>query len=880
MAVKLATANGLMTAAGTWQDVSSLSDYEPTQMQLVNTWQGAGAFTPGAITIDGILLKIGHRVAVPSGTVSVRLWNSTDALAVAGTTVTINVSDVPAVQVAATSAWTTVGWVYFKFAAPVALTAGKNYIVQATTSVSFMVSVPYTGAAYTYSRGVVITGAAAAAPTTGDQVIICGAWTAPATQTAVAVTMDQTSSAVKYGTTSTTTPTFNVDDGGRLDFGGPAAGNPPAAATNYYLNLQAVLHVGTNGVLTIGTVANPVPRDSTARLNFDITGAAGSYFGFIVGTLIAQGLSRTVGKDVVGCLLIADAAAGAVTVTVDRDTGWKSGDLVALAGTLRTSGRSEIKTLNADAGASSLAWAAGLSYAHQGDLANGLQAEVVLRTRNVVIGSTTAGKQSALFCVNGSTLDFDWVSFWGMGGTATYRGISMNAPASFNCDHCHFDGNGATSNVSGFSQYDSAGSTPLPAITVTHLTGFGIFDYLAYLTGGTSLWQTATFTAEDCWVVGDQTYGAAGLFADKSYRRLLTLRRCRVGDSYSTNPSVLLNPPAGWPTAGANPAEILLEDCTFHDNGTPIRVDGATAINIRLSGCRFWRSKVAGSYGAALYFLSGIQNFLAENCEFLSGYSGAIYLETSRNCVDVVFRNCKFGGETSYPSFNLLTHGANGGIGAAGIHDIRFESCLFGDAAGGVFKDYTDADFGTPTPRPDGLQYDLVLANVTSGTATQFSANWIAAQTYRSRVRKQRWGGVLGDHSTWYPRLGTVARDAVFFRTSAPSEKLTPGGATAYVRLQSAPKRFDVSTGFQRTPFVYVYLDPTYNGLAPRLIMRANSPIGQLTDAVLATHSGATGVWERLAGIMPVPSEDDGQVEIFVDCTGTAGAAWCDDWGI
>ena len=142
-------------------------------------------------------------------------------------------------------------------------------------------------------------------------------------------------------------------------------------------------------------------------------------------TCSLQGLSRTSGKDVVSCLLNTDEAAGQTTLGVDTDTGWLSGDEIGIAPTGSTYSEYEKRTLNANAGASSLSVSAGLTYSHLGTAPK--QAEVVLLTRYVVIRSTNSARMFyvGIPAPSGNvTFDADWVQFQYCGNTGTnIRGI-------------------------------------------------------------------------------------------------------------------------------------------------------------------------------------------------------------------------------------------------------------------------------------------------------------------------------------------------------------------------------------------------------------------------------------------------------------------------
>src|SRR4030066_1051128 len=97
MAVLISCATGNFTDASTWAlgNATSLLDSEAGNTALTTSYVDSSQFTPGAITIDGIAVKIASRAASPTGTISVELYNNTLSASVAGTEVVLNVSDIP-----------------------------------------------------------------------------------------------------------------------------------------------------------------------------------------------------------------------------------------------------------------------------------------------------------------------------------------------------------------------------------------------------------------------------------------------------------------------------------------------------------------------------------------------------------------------------------------------------------------------------------------------------------------------------------------------------------------------------------------------------------------------------------------------------------------
>ena len=122
MATLLLESNNNFTSSN-WKtvDATSYLNSEAGNTNLTTSYVSSTTFTPGAITIEGILIRVNFVVANPTGTMDVRLFNSTDSTQTA--IVTVNATDLKA----STSATLGGGWHYFKFGSPITLTAGKAY---------------------------------------------------------------------------------------------------------------------------------------------------------------------------------------------------------------------------------------------------------------------------------------------------------------------------------------------------------------------------------------------------------------------------------------------------------------------------------------------------------------------------------------------------------------------------------------------------------------------------------------------------------------------------------------------------------------------------------------------------------------------------------
>lgn len=316
MAILISGATGNFTASTTWYtcDTTSASDTENTSSNVGTTFEVSQTFTPGAITINAIAFKLSSRISSPTGTFTVDLYNSTDALSVTNTTVTVNVSDMNAGP----------GWHVFPCSSNVTLLAGKAYAVRAKCSVANEVSLWRTATAQDWSRQLRTT--TQAAPGAGDTIHICGEFTGAGTSNSYTVTMDSVTSATAYGNSSTTIPSITVNDKGTLSYG-------TSASTNYYLKVTGVIGIYGNGTFNIGTSGTRIPSTSTAKL--ELSSAVNVDFGLIVtagGNFNAYGNTITTTKTT----LTADASAAATILTLGSTSGWANGGEICLAPTSRT----------------------------------------------------------------------------------------------------------------------------------------------------------------------------------------------------------------------------------------------------------------------------------------------------------------------------------------------------------------------------------------------------------------------------------------------------------------------------------------------------------------------------------------------------------------
>lgn len=845
MAVLVACADGNFTTAATWavSDATAYLDSQNSVTTLTTAYVESSAFTPGAITIDAIAVKIGQRIGT-TGTISVRLAQG--GATVAGTEVTVNCSDLPSCTSLTSSTVTSTGeggWFLFKFAAPVLLIAATAYTVSAKTSNATQVSLYRNATANNWAR--VLRTTTTQAPAAGDDMIITKEWTAAATGTARVVTMDSTA-ATDYGSANTaeTVAAIAITQGGTLTYG-------TTAATNYILRVSGHVIIYNGGTLSIGTTGTPIPRDSTAVLEMDC--AADGGFGTITKNLAVanlQGLSRTSGKNVTWTKLTANMAAAATSASVAADTGWKSGDEVVFTPTTRTYNDFDRKTLNADAGASSLAWTGGTTFTHLGTAP--LQGEAALLTRNVKYRSVSSSNMTFFFLGDTATVDCDWME-------ARYCGTQTTGKFSFESN----GGGAGTWTFHNCSFYDFE----VIAIIIRGNTGTWTVDNCVFFNIANSsfgtLWtenqggQTMTITnncVSPCagagfitWQNGQPTTGTvannvvSGSFINMSFGGVFVTAK---------------NIPATW------------SNNEFHGNRGQLQFSGQgrTSGGHYIKNWKIWHTSNVVTGG---FYIGNSSGIIFDGCEAY-GNNGANWQIDTATLTSIAFYSCTGGATTDFATTNNINVTTN----TFNIADVQMKDCDFSVVAGVVAActndiQLTSGHFLGSCPIWGDNNFfggTNVIANLSTGADLGMSNSLVY-------LRSQRHNQTDDDHRMFLPQ-GNIKTNASVFNSAAPSAELQPSSTTVKLKLPLPKIPIDDGTTIDVT--VAVRKSAAYNGNAPRLMLRRKDSLGYSLDTVADTLSVGADTWEDLT-YTTAAAIDDGMVEFYVDCDGTAGSVYVDD---
>jgi hypothetical protein len=886
----VSVATGNASAGATWGQVDATSKLISNSSSTTALTTGnldSATFAPGAITVIGMALRLGQITSLTAGqTITAILRNSTDSVDVA--TVVINKTALVWTATTVLAGQENGGWIFFKFAASQLLVAGKNYVVRLTCSNTSGSPTFYTnGTANNWQRMLVTT--TAGPPAAGDDFHIMGAMDGsvnPVTAvTAVTVTWNITAatdfgSAQTWGNTYNTgarVPACSISNGGTLTWG-------TAAATNYTMRLSGGLRLYNGATLNMGTVATPCPRDSTMTLEFDC--AADADFGFLAnGTSVwtAQGQSRTSGKNVSKTLLTANAAGGATTLTVADDTGWLNGDAIGIAPTSQTATQGEENALTADAGASSLAVSA-LGASKLGTASDRTQGEVFLLTRNVQIRSvsSTAMAQGAIMAISNAgnfnpTIDWDWVGmrYFGTGsgvnGGALYIGPTF-AGFTISFTHCII----RDSERDGWN-LDSAVAAAIEWIDCA------VWKWAVGGTNGAALRFQVTFrptaliSVTRLWAcslnAGSSTLNMGLEFASQAANIILTDVRvcgCAVGIRFDGIGSSSSQAMVAW--SGLNIHSVVLS-AIFIDNG-------GSFINMIFGGeIVVWHSAARGIYidasapgGMSLYFTGTVYCF--GNATFGFGYTSALSL-------DLRFAYLFMAGTSTFAQ--AVGFDANTG----NLSEVQIEQGSFG-VASGIFVAHTTGDFRYNQTITAMVRW--ILRNCVLASATEIAGTDMSFMAFGSFIAQQRYDGTVAVHKTTVPK-GVLAYETGTVQSS-PGMKMSPAlikfnGTDAILgnaaRLESNGGRVGrgfmvgVLSGNTVQVSVYVRKDGTYAGNQPRLVQKANGALGFNNDVVLATMTVGANTWEVLTGTTAAAA-DDGVVEFVVDCDGTAGNVYVNQW--
>jgi hypothetical protein len=894
MAIRAAVGGtGNFTTAATWGlvDESSTTGTSYLNSEAATTTLGtnysdtvgtAFLYAVTAPTIDGIGIKISNRTGT-TGTLKVHLEVAT--VEVAGTEVTIDMADLPVIATADING----GWIFFKFASPVALAAATSYNVAAKTSTASMCNLySLTGDNISHYLRTTTTGA----PAAGNDLIITGEYVDQSTNTAVIVTMDEIAT-TDYGSAPTAansliTTGIAICQNGTLTYDTTSAHNP-------LLKISNSIIVYSGGTLSIGTTGTPIPRDSTAVLTFDC--GANVDYGLIVrnlGTFNSQGLSRTIGKTFVSTLAttadVTQKTSSAISATAASPGvfTWASntlsnGDTIQFSNIRTITGISTFTTYYIVNAGTDGAGKFRLSLTKGGGDINTTGAG-----SSTLVGWATSDVDIAVADDTG-WLDNDVVAI--ASTTRTYT----------DCEQCVLNGNAAAALLT-FDDamvYGHSATSPTQAEIILLTRNVKIYGASATLQAYIDIKATATVDCDwtEFYWLGSATANKRGIDI------ATTTGTCTF--SYCSRHTSTVASSYGWNMTGASGTGLTIQYCVSYnvanfnfqnvattgtftlDNNIFMKNIDASVNMVSMSdiGGTFTNNTTVGATAAGIYIaeVNGIigtfsGNISHSNLTYGFYFVSAIFNSTISNTT--AWRNSSFGiifGSNPFDNvvFDTVTLFGNttsniGGPANAYHNNIKFISLTsngdttFSTTNGFAFlgssSTWTDIYFincdlstvsGIKTAHTNdfltGTQYGVMkiyLINTKLGAATEVSAQTYLMST--SFISSQRHDTTKGAHKTWM-KNSTNTIDTIY-NTATPSLRITPTSvAVSPYKAVSAPDgrgfKVNVADGQTCTPSVYVRLskDISQSGTAnvavvtdatslddSRLAMTVNAYVGEI----------------------------------------------------
>ena len=586
-------------------------------------------------------------------------------------------------------------------------------------------------------------------------------------------------------------------------------------------NTLGAFTVSKRGTLTWGT---------SASTNYLLT-IAGPLIVFSGGTW-NQGTSGTPMPSTATAKLLF-----AVSSNVDSGFIARNGSVINRYGnsisTTQTASQCEVRTILTVDSSTQVTVTAGLTNAHSGT--SPTQAEVINITRNNKVCGTSSSLQAYVLYGTTATVNDSFVEFYNLGSATTNkRGIDViTTTGSCTITGCAVHDNVVTSshgaNVTG-------GTSNNVSLSNTHFWNIHTNAINLAVTTGTAN------SISSCTALLNVS-GPLFNIADVG-----TLLTTLVAVGAATNGFTITE---SFPLAAGAASSGLVS----HSNvNLGISVAGFQ-IAYTLTNCTAWRNLQTG-----ISVASSATNIVFDTGSAFGNGAGNIILNAHAN---ITFRSWTLNGDTTFSTtvgvaFNSL------------VYLMFFESCNFGTVSG-IKTAHTTGDISFLNA--GGL---VVLRNTILASSTEIASQTSMPAAPASMIVSEKHDQTAGLHKRW-ERFGTAIIDTTTFRTASPAETLTPSNAS--FKFNGSPMRFAIANGTTATVTVYVNKSAAYNGAQPRLIVRANPAVGITADTVLATASGGTGSWLTLSGTTASVT-DDGALEVYVDCDGTAGTVSIDDWGV
>ena len=811
MAVLLLESDNNFTSSN-WKTVDATS-YQGSEAQnalLSTSYTSSASFTPGAITVEGLLVKIISKSASPTGTMDIRLFNVTDSTQTA--IVTVNVTDIQS----PTSTTGGGGWHYFKFGSPVTLTAGKAYRVELKTSSASQVTVYRDATATNWSRGLVTS--TTAAPGASDVLIIAGPITGAGASTVITCTHNNTASTA-----------FDQTDVGAN--GKWILQNSASTAYRFDTANNSLVRITCNAICEFGTSSARIPSTSSMTWNLASSAVQGNYMDVRSGasfTMYGQDKTRF-------ARAAADFSNGATSITTDVSTGWKNGDTIGIGATARSATPSiETKALTADASGTSLTISA-VGTGKSGT--SPVQVPLINLTSNAkMTGTSTTNTFAVRISGSSPTVDFDNVQFDNIGGSntnPTLRGVTFGTSSgagtlNVRLNKCAF----ATGNTSA-SLIDTAQSTAWNGtVVITGNVGYGTAAMINIVaTSGTA----TNCQVNDNVAIGQSSFGF--FCSEESFE----IKNNVVNGGTGTS-NFQLNLTNNTATISGNRCEVCA------NQGFVLTLAGVSASSFTAYRCNAYNMQISSCKDS---IIDTVTLFGAATANMIFG-TGTFMVENSD------FRNMTIdSGVTNTCPIGITTSAGLGGRRA------YFSNCLLG-----TNQTHSTSDFACNTILGEFIFRNSTLASSTQVSTPTNMGSMTSVRLQRSGgsagLHRSYWRSGRGDSDTTIINSGTVR--SLRLTPSSASLKLTHPLTMVNVR---SGETATITVAIRKS---VIGDGAAYNGNQPRLLVRSNPAAGSSfnSEIVAATATSANGVWETISYTTPAVT-DDTALEFNVDCDGTTG---------
>ena len=830
--------NSNISTAADWQIInqSGLTDISNSTTSIASTTLSAtfgvngASFTPGAITIDAIVAKIRNLGSSPSGVISARLFNVTGSSIVAGTTVSVNQSNLTQLNASGGS------WIVFKFSAPVTLSAATVYAIQLAGD-SSPIAYLSSSSGTLYSAAVRETGTQA--PTVGDQIIVAGEFTNLNTLTNYNCLLNANADIGPTTGTSILRTAIEIGYGGTLTA-------PSTASVNRTLTLRGSLFVLSNGTFVAGTGADPIPASSTFTLAFS-TPPANVDWGISIpgnGSFTTFGATKTT-----KAYLNASVNAAATSLTTDVVTGWASGDVIAIAATNRPlsniNNETQELTISSISG-TTVNFSPSLSTAKNGGSVYGqVRAEIINITRNVVITGASTTLQSFIYTGGVGQVSLNYTSIRRMGSASSNKrgidavNVAANGPINLQIVGCAITNFEVSSSI---GLNITASGSPNGTLLIQNNVFYRITS--SYITT-TNNDVAGNYVFDDNWCLTSNASASAIPGVNMSLRGI-SFRNFNIVSSGT----LLIN-------LGSATVKSTVNNIIAHSG----RSGNGLSILETFSQQRAVVNNVYcyRNIGQGVVFNAG-------NTGIIDG--GAIYENANGGMnlvgINTIVRNIDFYGSAT----NSQAVGIFLPAGTAQNQNPIVENCRLGTLGA-----HSQADIS-----PSGIQTtNVIFRNCLFSSPSEV----VQLPGFQAIVSSARHNQVNGSNKAW-TRTGILQSDFLYFVQASPSLRMTPSSASE--KLESSPRTIAVPSG--RSIRVSCFIrksvagDGTaYNGLQPRLVSLTDPSIG-ITGSIIATATAASnGAFERITGTVG-PVSENGVVKLIIDCDGTAGWVNVDLWTV